>query len=371
MKTLKQAVECLTSFGNAVDFKGLKKLYKKAALLVHSDRAKEHGCSYNMVDLNNAWGMISNNVESALMLIEGSEVLEKARVFANSWKDDPLHEASVPSFYTVETMAKKAWNIVEDGEDGNFVWFNPSKHVTYIKDSNLEYRYYYGGDVISFYDLENSFKTGKECTGFRVCHDRLTDRSFMEIWSEILNEYCETPTPKGVWTWLTSLEMVDNGRYHGKCAEIKVGDSSVRVYEDNVSGNKNFSPFVINRVKPVASMPKKWTVVQLRKILANGQFSKYKQDYYMTDDYAGDAASNFRKGYYQNPLDSYADILTCNHMRVWSNQNEDGTVVLHLGAHSNDGRSLIVDLNNRYPIVDMEAEEAQYLTGDIKLIDAA
>ena len=370
MKTLNDAVTCLLSFGSAEDGKGLKKLYKKAALLVHSDRAKAHGITYTMTDVNRAWELVSKSLEGALGLIEGSIVSRRNRAFSDSWMNDPLHEATVPSFYSVDTMAEKAWQIVDSGETGDFTWFNPSKHSTFIKDLNLEYRYYYGGDVLALYSLENAFKTGKQSTGYRICYDRNGDGHFMEAFSEILNELCNSQTPKGVWKWLESLEFVDGGPYQGVRAEVTIGRHTVRVYRDNVPGNKQFSPFDLDRVKPVAKIPKKWTVVHLRKILANGQFRSYKQDYYYTDDYSRDAADNYRKGYFSNPLESYSDILTCTSQRVWSRE-EEGIIELHFGAHRNDGRSLIVDLNNRYPVVDMSDEEQEYLKGDIHFLKAS
>lgn len=368
MKKLSEAVKCIMYFGSAVDFKGLKKIYKKAALLVHSDRARSNECPYTMTDVNNAWKLIVSNKQAAMGMIKGSDIQVEASRAANAWKDDPLHEANVPSFFSVATMAKKKWNIIEDGEIGDFVWFNPSSHSTYIKKSNLEYRYYYGGDVISLYNLDFAFKARKVCKGYKICHQRNTDADFMEVWSLILDELCERPTPEGVWSWLSSLEMVDNGPYSGVCAEVSVNGSVVRIYSDDIAGNKMFSPFDVERVKPVQVIPKKWTVVHLRKLLANGQFSNYKQDFYYTDDYFQDSASNFRKGYFQNPLSSYVDILKCSHVRLWSRTSEDGTVTLNFGEHSNDGRSLIVELENRYPMIDMEDEEKQYLKGDIVLL---
>jgi hypothetical protein len=194
---------------------------------------------------------------------------------------------------------------------------------------------------------------------------------FWAVWFEALKQYCESESPASVWKWLESLSYVEQGKYHGVCSFLLVGNARLKIYRDEEKAAKVFSPFVVDRVKPVTEMPEKWTILHLRKILANGQFRSYTQDFYYTDDYAYDAAVNFRKGYIANPLESFSDALTCGSMRVWERVAEDGTVSLHFGAHSNDGRSLIVDLNNRYPIVDMEAEEKQYLKGEINLLEVA
>lgn len=370
MKNIQKAVECLLAFGDARDFKELKKLYKKAALLVHSDRSGSASTEFTMVDVNQAWECVNANPEKALALIEGSDVFERIQARVNSWKDDPLHDASVPSFYSVETMAKKAWSIVE--ESGvEFEWFSAGRSKVYIKDVNLEYTHYYGDESMYLYDLENAFKTGKTCVGYRVHLDHGRNGEFWAVWYDALKLFCESESPSSVWQWLGSLEYVDQGKYHGVCSFVTVGNSRLKIYRDEEKGAKVFSPFVVDRIKPVTEMPEKWTVLHLRKILANGQFRSYKQDYYHTDDSAYDAAVNCRKGYISNPLDSFADALTCGSMRVWERVSDDGTVALHFGAHSNDGRSLIVDLNNRYPIVDMEAEEKQYLKGEINLLEVA
>lgn len=378
MKTLKEAVNCLIWFSSSINLAienldGVRKLYKKAALLVHSDRQGSETCPFTMVDVNAAWELISKYSEAKVMEIVsdciGSESRKAAfESAANAWKNDPLHEASVPAFFTVNTLSRDAWNLVDSSEE--FRWFS-AFNTTYFQDLHWEYKHWSGSESMCFVDLTNAYLVGKKCVSFRL-HFNINkrDADSCSAWYKLLREQCQSTHPKAVVEWLESLEMSDMGRGLGVCASFIVGDVEVRIYRDELQANQVFSPFVLERLKPVVEAPTRWTNVHLRRIVANGQFTQLKQNYYYTDDYAYDAATNFRKGYIKNPIKSLAEMLG-DKLHIYSSVDKSGKIRLSFGAHSNDGRSLIVDLNNRYPSVDMETEEIEFLQGPIKLLGAA
>lgn len=378
MKTLKEAVSCLIWFSPNINLTiesldDVRKLYKKAALLVHTDRKSSETCPFTMVDVNAAWELISKSPEAKVMEIVsdciGSEsrkaVIETA---ANAWTNDPLHEATVPAFFTVNTLCRDAWDVVDSSEE--FRWFS-GLHKTYFQDLNWEYKFWSGNESMCFVDLTNAYLVGKKCVSFSINFNiNKREADSCSAWYLLLKEQCQSTHPKAVVEWLKRLEMSDMGRGVGVCARFIVGDVEVRIYSDERQANQVFSPFALERLKPIVETPTRWTNVHLRRIIANGQFVRLKQDYYHTDDFASDAAENFREGYIKNPIKSLAKMFG-DTLHIFSSVDKSGKIRLSFGAHSNDGRSLIVDLNNRYPSVDMETEEIEFLQGPIKLLGAA
>ncbi len=379
MKSLIKAVECLSFFRPATEahatMSTVKKLYKRAALLVHSDRVIEVNCPYSMTDVNAAWEIISKSDETEVLRLFNSHIRKESPV-TEHWKNDPLHKANVPSFYTVDKLCEKEWKFAK-ADDEDFRWFS-SWNTTFIDGSGCYFRckYWPGSECMSLADITNAFLHRKVCVSYRILfltglNPNGSRADSCTAFYQMVRELVGSSTPKAVFEWLGTLEMVELDRFSGKGARFEFGNVRITIYRDEENSSKVFSPFCIDRVKPLTELPKKWTVVHLRKALANGQFVRLKQNYYLTDDYAADAASNSREGYIQNPIAMFEKVLT-DDLHLYE-RSRDGVVELSFGCHMNDGRSIIINLDNRYPLVDMEQEEMLYLSGDINfsLIEAA
>jgi hypothetical protein len=365
--SLFDAVTCLTWFNannqSISTLEALRKLYKRAALVVHSDRPASVSCPYSMVDVNRSWERISaaKPGEMELIFARLASGVEPSVVRADPYANDPLHQASVPAFFTVDTLARRAWNIVDESTE-DFRWFGPS-HVTYFKDIQLEYAYWSGSACMLLRELSDAFRQRKTCVGFRVVSEN-GDHEFPNAFYELLRQNCGF-NPRSVMEWLKSLPMVDLGPYRGTGAEFKLKGykSAIRIYPSDTAAHKVFSPFALHQLNPLQEMPKKWTVAHLKRLIGNGQFRGYKVNYYLTDDFAHDNACQLRRGYVQNPIASLSKMMD-DELWLSSTVLDNGNVRLSFGAHSNDGRSLIVELNNRYSIVDFDdAEEQAYLSG--------
>lgn len=147
-------------------------------------------------------------------------------------------------------------------------------------------------------------------------------------------------------------------------AEIEIDGSVVSITYDEVKSHTVFNPFNLDALKPLKAIPKRWKLMDLVKVLVNGQFHSLKQNYYYTDDYLHDAAMGFRKGYIDNPiltaLEWFSERrVSCTRLSQTSNS-------LNFGFHSNDSSSLVLDLDNRYTLVDVESD-VQVLESKLRL----
>jgi hypothetical protein len=370
MKKLSKAIECLVFFcsdvSQLVDIASVKKLYKKAALVAHSDRAKENACPYSMAEINAAWETVSAANWSELASLLGIAV--KPVAIESCWTDDPLHKATVPAFYTVETLSKMAWRFEsgKSSKDANFSWFRSGR--TYFSDLKWELNYWPGSECFALTDLQNALAFRKECISYRILLSGKTSKGDVcRAFCDLVNANCRDNSPEAVIEWLGTLEMKDLGRYKGFGASFDLDDVEVRIYREVQASHEVFTPFDLGRLKPLTEYPKKFTIAHLRRAIANGQFYGLKQDYYLTDDYAHDAACNYRKGYIANPLEMLSKLIGDDLSRLYQSGSDSGKVVLNFGYHSNDGRSITIDLNCRYPLVDMADEEGSYLQGPIQV----
>ncbi len=109
-----------------------------------------------------------------------------------------------------------------------------------------------------------------------------------------------------------------------------------RVEEEK--GVRVFSPFA--EIKPIKK-PKKWTLSHVVKAILAGQITEGVCDGVYTDDYARDAASDYKRGPI-SPL-GLAKRLTesPSGWRVWVDREDGGSVYLSVNCHSFDNNTLI------------------------------
>src|SRR5690606_6225857 len=97
------------------------------------------------------------------------------------------------------------------------------------------------------------------------------------------------------------------------------------------------------KIKPIKK-PEKWTVAHVWKAILAGQIYKGVKDGYYTDDYAHDAAVNFKTGS-RIHLPSLAKKVIENPSgwRVYVDKEENGITQLSFNCHSFDCNTLYFD----------------------------
>jgi hypothetical protein len=102
-----------------------------------------------------------------------------------------------------------------------------------------------------------------------------------------------------------------------------------------------FSPFHMDRLKPLDKMPKKWTVRHALRAIVNGQYEGFRCTGVMTDDYARDNERNFGRGEFKAPLLFVRRVIESpSGWRVYA----EGNNRVALNCHSFDCNELRVKL---------------------------
>ncbi len=337
------AVELLLTFGKAENVAELKKCYKRAALAVHSDRGGD--ASHTMSDINLAWELVDKNRNAAEGLLGNHIETEHEKAM----RLDPLRTCPMPSFRSVRTQCEDLFGVMHSKEH---VWWNVQHNTVHLEDLDLEYSHYYGGSELSITETKNAFKQREMCSRYIVSVKYIYRDKFWSLWNAFCRDTIKSDVIEDVHVWLTS-NITESMTFMLEGVELVIE------YEE-VKGSAVFSPFHLGRVKPLKEEPKKWTIVHLRRALANGQFRAFKSDYHYTDDYALDAASNFGEGYIPNPLRYFKEYFNTSLDRIsfWNGK-------VSFGPHSNSSYSFVFVLGNRYPAVDLVEEETDLLEGKL------
>jgi len=107
---------------------------------------------------------------------------------------------------------------------------------------------------------------------------------------------------------------------------------------------QTFSPFCLERLKPLKELPKKWTMAHAKRLVVNGQFDDFRCDGKYSSDYARDAEENFSRGPITDPLEFIKDII--ERPSGWKCFiDEEGR--LNIDCHDFNNNSLIPVLENR------------------------
>lgn len=119
-----------------------------------------------------------------------------------------------------------------------------------------------------------------------------------------------------------------------------IDDGSVKNLHNEEKAVRVFSPFA--KPKKV-NLHSKWTIDKVAKAILSGQVTQGVQDMALTDDYAYDAAVNFRKGELFDLLD-FAKELTESPSGWWLrvDETEDNKIKLRVACHHFDYRTLYV-----------------------------
>jgi len=211
-------------------------------------------------------------------------------------------------------------NIIETAKGMSF--YNRIGNEFYIKDQNVMISFY--ADSIRFVELENAMKPGKTCEVVSICFDRWNDeKSFVGVMNEL--------KPADIASLVQIIRE-----------ELYEFENLASVYVKQRPSIKTFSPFVT--VKPIKK-PEKWTRTHVYKAIMSGQIQSAKQVYYYTDDYAGDAADNFRKGWKIDLYGLARELVSTSsdgyYIREDAERSADEKTILRLNCYHFDSKELV------------------------------
>ena len=171
-------------------------------------------------------------------------------------------------------------------------------------------------DRIDITDLRNALTPGKTCEKLSLDqsrkHDAFTLMSGLETFRDVYDRYF---------------------------IRREFPDCEVYTYESK--SMKVFTPF--KQIKPIRT-PEKWTIPHVWKAILSGQIYYGVCDQYLTDDYAYDAASNFRSGV-EKHLPSFAcDLIESpSGWYVFVGKDDNGVQELSVNCHSFDLNTFLYD----------------------------
>lgn len=183
-----------------------------------------------------------------------------------------MREGEGPAVQTplqeVKTMTKIQETITRDE------LFHNSYDDHYIKTPCVKIHMYRNCGHIT--DLTNALKVGKTCIQYVIFTE--TSESRDDFKSSFFN-------------WLTDHSITLETFLEKLLAGEQFDGLQINTREQK--GVNTFSPFA--EIKPIKT-PAKWTIPHIWKAILAGQIVKGACDGYYTDDYARDAADNYRQG---------------------------------------------------------------------------
>jgi len=343
-----QVIENLSK-GNASCYSSLKKLYKSAALSCHPDRDNNQHIA--MTDLNKAWNFISNQarekVESILTTKSAIEV-QQNNSYHDPILDHSLYKSFLPSFFCQKTLINSAFNIVNSEKWCD--WIDYKFKTVYFSKYQVSIHQY--SSSIHITNLANALERGKTCYEYIIGWGLGCDTSGYEKFLNWLDQISPTKCITAVLAHLSITEFSHN-RFGTDEAILFNGLIVQRI---EIKSSQVFSPFKLDKLKPLTTLPSKPNINHLIRLLANGQYRKLIQQQYLTDDYIFDAESNNGRKVFENPFELIKNLIenksSCFHLYVRKD-------VYSFGDHMNDSKTVIPILTNRFSVFDIQENIAQ------------
>lgn len=336
MFNLETAVSIIRKASNDFTTADLRKLYKKAALACHPDRQSD--CTITMQDLNAAWEVISKQTDGfAQQYTEKTEQVETHK----------LYNLPIPTLLSFRSLLDEAFDCVEDKDGSWSLWqHNRFKTIYFVELQAMLHQY---ASSVRIVDLTNALENGKTCETYSINWGLGCDA---EGYTNFLN-WADTLGSKilDVFNHISKLEY-ETDRFGNESASLGNG---LQVHRYKSKSNSTFSPFKLARLKPLTEMPGKFTVLHLIRLIANGQYRLLKTNYSLTDDYAWDAANNGGRKLHTNPFPLLKSLIEdrSSGFYVYQRSNKSGGIELSFSEYSAENKSLIVELSNRFPKVDL------------------
>jgi hypothetical protein len=170
--------------------------------------------------------------------------------------------------------------------------------TAYFKDENMRVSRYSGFDDWVITDLTNALRRGKSCREYTIKSERGAHGNL--VVTNFIYKFFGSDLKK-LWKFCSALPF--QKEYD------PVRTDGLEIYRREIKSVRVFSPFNLSVIKPLKTMPAKWTLNHVRSAIVNNQFENLKCTGVYTDDYAFDDAVNYRKGKIKAPLPFIKDIV--------------------------------------------------------------
>jgi hypothetical protein len=155
----------------------------------------------------------------------------------------------------------------------------------YFEDTKLSFAIYSGS--VSICDITDAGKSGKKCPSFKFNAGwAYNDDDTLAI-IRLVFDYAKGD--------LKTLFNEFSKHTPGQLGEeLEIGGIKGTLYFSLQQANRVYSPFAV--YKPLTALPEKWTIPYMVRALATGQAVDVRCTGTYTDDYYGDACTNYGKG---------------------------------------------------------------------------
>jgi len=138
--------------------------------------------------------------------------------------------------------------------------------------------------------VDDAHKPGKICPQFKI----VSGASDADGWA-VYRKCLRSVTAADVRAFLLDHYSGWDGRDKFGFTELKL-DGSTTLFISNQVSSQIFSPFALSVFKPLRAIPAKWTLTQVKQILANNQFENLVCAGKYTDNYSLDEEENYGRG---------------------------------------------------------------------------
>lgn len=317
--------------GRGTDLAGFRRLYKAAALKLHPDRVvksseRSADLRCDMAMLNSAWEIVTANLAKCDPFDDGSSLIDPLT-------KDALYTSHLPTHKSLSSLLTEAFSVVNEP-----LWSN-WRLIDTVYHKGLQLRVCSWHGVIRITDLANALSFGKKCTVFTVNYSPLRDDDGFCRFLDFLDELGDRTLATFV-AHCRKLEYRED-RFGNKLFEDPRG---IVFCCSEQPSSRVFSPFRLDKLKPLDVVPERPTRMHLVRLLANGQYRCLKQDYHITDESIGCS-----EGMIHTPFRMLFKLIESPSSCFMLYKSGDSW---SFGDHSNDSKSVIPVLSNRFPELD-------------------
>lgn len=382
----------------------VKKAYKVAALAAHPDR---NGDKFQMAKINVAYTFLKSIVNPQSFEDFKVDRSRKDAFYAQN-EGHELCGAGIPALKTREMLIREIFDIRDTLEEMPGISPMSEYEKNKAASSNAYFQYegedyhisWWGActtDQMYISRITEAGKSGKVCPVLKFCVEDWAYDSCSQVISNIFRDLFKDSDyadgePESGFSWGRVYDdvmaAIDNAvvvsentkttqlygytmifrqeRYDAKWT-LDVEGNKVVLYVREYSSISTFNPFSFDVYKPLKSMPTKFKVLDLIKVLMNGQYADFKRDYMHTDDYAWDNACGSGERYIENPFKAIKDWIEHRGRKGGAQVYINGDCQISFGFHLNDSSSLTVVINNRFSLVDL-SENVKYIGEQARLV---
>ena len=201
----------------------------------------------------------------------------------------------------------------------------------YFREENAHIHAYQNCIVIT--DLTNALKRGKTCQVFRFSFAK-------EEWDQHRSLVCDFFNMLEDWDF-TLAEFIEKLR-SGESLFWLEDRFSIQIKEKQAT--RIYSPFA--KVNPLRKRPTKWTLPHVWRAILAEQVKRAECTGYYTDDYAYDAACNYRMGEISPTYLAQKIIENPSGWWAYVQKETEDEIILSVNCWHFDNNRIVIDASN-------------------------